>query len=328
MAEQAFLDIGRHCSEDSCRQLDFLPFKCPCCAKPFCGEHWRPPAGHSCPNYDPSLADNRIPSCPLCSAPIPFPPGTDPNLLMDAHLSSCCPTLHPHLAAAPKSKPANECRAPRCKTKMIVPIRCDKCRESFCPKHRFERDHACKGAETAAAASSGGAGVRKLFAGAKGLGKASSSMAGLAALRRAQQAAASKSSSASTTQAAKPSPSTSSSSAATPSIKPSAKRAPLGTSTNPIVVSSDDDSDVQIVSTSSSRPSKAGASSGKKALASVGVGGKVSKRALQEQESARKALEARAKKGLLTEDEKVRYATLQALSASHRKSAGEGCVAS
>ncbi|GAA5993936.1 hypothetical protein JCM11641_001601 [Rhodosporidiobolus odoratus] len=364
MADQAFLDIGRHCSEGSCRQLDFLPFKCPCCAKPFCGEHWRPPAGHACEKYDPTLADNRVPSCPLCSTPISFPSNTDPNIPMDTHLSTSCPNLHPHLASVPKLKPTNECRAPKCKTKMVVPIKCDKCRESFCPKHRFERDHACQGAQSQTSTAVGtGGGMKTMFGALGGAGRGSNSLSGLAALRRAQQAASSlspKSSSStapvSSTSSSKPS-AVSSTTSLSRSNKPSATSAsaPLGSASNPLVLSDDEDSEVQIVSPPSSKPDKppiVTVTGGKKALASVGMGGKVTKRALQEQESARKALEARAKKGcvgvpflpihdfahadslgppsfsLLTEDEKLRYATLQALASKNggKGNKGEACV--
>ncbi|GAA5917732.1 hypothetical protein JCM6882_009367 [Rhodosporidiobolus microsporus] len=351
MADQSFLTIGRHCREPSCNQLDFLPFKCPCCALDFCGEHWRPPQGHKCAKWDPVKADNRIPSCPLCSQPISFPPSTDPNIPMDAHLSSSCPALHPHLASAPRFKPANECAEKKCKTKMIQPIQCDKCRAKFCPKHRFERDHACPGAQTVAAAGGGGAGVRKTLGGVLGKGKAvggigRETLAGLAALRRAQQAASSSlsgssggkasssSSSAkpSTTSTAQTSKSSLVGSFAPPKPAPNPSAASLGSSTNPIVLSSSDDgddSDVQIVS------GGGGGGGGKKPLTGAkklavqaGAGGKVSKRALQEQESARRALDARAKKGLLTEDEKVRYATMQAMSAKSgggQKKDGDGC---
>ncbi|GAA5821013.1 hypothetical protein JCM11251_001920 [Rhodosporidiobolus azoricus] len=336
--DQAFLDIGRHCREPSCNRLDFLPFKCPCCKLEYCGEHWRPPSGHQCTEYDPVKADNRIPSCPLCSTPISFPSSTtDPNIPMDAHLSTSCPVLHPHLASAPKAKPANECAEKKCKTKMIQPIQCEKCGNKFCPKHRFERDHACAGAQSAAAAGSGGAegggGLKKL-GGLMGKGKAAHSTgqarqagaAGLAALRRAQQAAmsslgtapstssASRPSAVSTAQSSRSSlPSSSSALAKHPPPEPST--ASLGSSTNPLILSSDD-SDVEIVS--GGRNPLAGA---KKLAVQAGAGGKVSKRALQEQESARRALDARAKKGLLTESEKLQYATMQAMSA---KNGGSG----
>ncbi|GAA5901011.1 hypothetical protein JCM8208_007590 [Rhodotorula glutinis] len=385
MNSTEFLDIGRHCSDDSCRQLDFLPFSCPSCGLPFCAEHWKPDGGHHCASYDPALADNRIPSCPLCSTPISFPPGTDPNLPMDAHLSTLCPILHPHLAPSSSSssttpttrnKPHNECRAPRCRTRMVVPIRCDQCRKSFCPAHRFPSDHACAGGEVAArggagaggsqgaaaSTSSAGASVKRALGGLLGSRAASTSTstsssssrstaipprpapppsrAGLAALRRAQQSLS-----------AKPA-----------SARAVDRSAPVGTAANPLVLDSSsgdegDDSDVQVVRPAGKGVGAAGArggrgagpagrgggggggpagsttttAAGSKALASTGLRGAPSKRALQEQESARKALEVRAKKGLLTEDDKVRYATMQALQASAKGGQGKGdeaCVLS
>lgn len=30
---EAFPDLGKHCSEELCHQLDFLPFKCDACSK-------------------------------------------------------------------------------------------------------------------------------------------------------------------------------------------------------------------------------------------------------------------------------------------------------
>ncbi|BGP03548.1 hypothetical protein RTG_03162 [Rhodotorula toruloides ATCC 204091] len=322
MQSEEFLDIGRHCKEPSCNQLDFLPFSCPSCHEDFCADHWRPPAGHKCLKFDPAKADNRIPSCPLCSAPVSFPPGTDPNIAMDAHLSSSCPILNPSLASKPAAKPANECSARSCKTKMIVPIACDKCGLKHCPKHRFATDHACRALQAGGAAGKtgekGGAGVKKAFGGlmskaAAGSTRqpASSNLAGLAALRRAQQA--------------KPT------SRAPPSTaKPVATSAPLGSAANPLVLDSDgDDSDIQILS---SKPAKGTGATGtggggKKALASVGIASKTDKRAMAEQESRRKALEARAKKGLLTETEKLQYATMQALAVKNggKGKGGEGC---
>ncbi|BGP27711.1 zinc finger, AN1-type protein [Rhodotorula toruloides] len=321
MQSEAFLDIGRHCKEPSCNQLDFLPFSCPSCHENFCADHWRPPAGHKCPKYDPAKEDIRIRSCPLCSVPVSFPPGTDPNIVMDAHLSASCPILNPALASKPAAKPANECSARGCKTKMIVPIACDKCGMKHCPKHRFAADHACRGLQARGAggktAEKGGAGVQKVFGGL--LSKAtpstgqpaSSGLAGLAALRRAQQAKS--------TPRAPPS-----------TTKPVTASAPLGSTANPLVLDSSDgdDSDIQILS---SKPAKDAVRSagggGKKALASVGIASKTDKRALAEQKSRRKALEARAKKGLLTETEKLQYATMQALAVKNAGTSkgGEGC---
>lgn len=212
-----------------------------------------------------ALAQNRIPSCPLCSTPISIPTSTDPNLIMDQHLSTTCPTLHPHLKPP---KPANVCAEKKCKTKMIVPITCDACRQNFCAKHRFGGDHGCPGKPALVGGGKGGLPGGKVKLG----------LSGLAALRRAQEAIK---------------PSTNLSNARSP--------IPLGRKGNPIVISdsepsSGSDSDLEIIEP---KGASKGASTAKgvKAMASVGVGRKVDKRAMAEQESQRRGLEARAKKG-------------------------------
>ncbi|XP_048723200.1 AN1-type zinc finger protein 2A isoform X3 [Caretta caretta] len=34
-----FPDLGKHCSEKTCKQLDFLPLKCDACKEVFCKDH-------------------------------------------------------------------------------------------------------------------------------------------------------------------------------------------------------------------------------------------------------------------------------------------------
>ncbi|KAI5479980.1 zinc finger, AN1-type protein [Pseudohyphozyma bogoriensis] len=283
MNRDEFLVLGKHCQEKSCNQLDFLPFNCPCCAQPFCAEHFRPTA-HACPKYDPAKADNRIPSCPLCSTPVSYPPNTDPNLAMDSHLSTSCPILNP---LAKKPKPGSNgtmpiCDAKRCSTKLIAPIQCPDCQGRFCASHRWNKDHACPGKAVVAGGKSVGGGSG-LAAGTKR--SVASGHAGLAALRRAQVSISKKAAS-------------------------STNPAPIGSKANPIVIDSDSDSDVQIVEPSASKTgSKASSTTGGKsklgAALSLPPVTKVDRRAQAERNSAKKALEARAKKGLLSEQEKV-----------------------
>ncbi|BGP58263.1 hypothetical protein JCM8202v2_005924 [Rhodotorula sphaerocarpa] len=246
---------------------------------------------------------------------------------MDRHLSTSCPVLLPDLGSNPPPKPANQCSARTCKTKMIVPIECDSCHRKFCPAHRYKSDHACAGADPAGRDSAPGG--KKAFGGLFARADASRlrqpGLAGLAALRRAQQARSgpgASSARASTAAARRDPPSTNGASAP--------RRSPPRTAT--------DDSDIEIVSykpaTGSGNQGKTSAA-GKKALASVGVASKTDKRARAEQESQRKALEVRAKKGLLTENdrrlltenEKVQYATLQALAQKEGGGRdGESCI--
>ncbi|XP_012878903.1 PREDICTED: AN1-type zinc finger protein 2A isoform X2 [Dipodomys ordii] len=43
-----FPDLGKHCSEKTCKQLDFLPLKCDACKQDFCKDHFTC-ATHTCP---------------------------------------------------------------------------------------------------------------------------------------------------------------------------------------------------------------------------------------------------------------------------------------
>lgn len=205
---------------------------------------------------------------------------------MDRHLSLACPKLNPDVAPP---KPKNVCHERRCKTKMIVPIKCDACREEFCAKHRWGADHGCQGRPAAAVAQKAvNGGGKPVF------GSATGKASGLAALRRAQKAVASASmANVKKTGVA----STSGSGSGSGSSK-----APLGSSANPIVLDDDDeDSDIETVEPGTKsagvKKSISEKSKSKQTLAGMGLGSKTDKRALAEQESARRALEARAKKG-------------------------------
>lgn len=267
---------------------------------------------------------------------------------MDAHLSVTCAVLNPDAKARFTSLGGMPtCHAARCKTKLVVPFACAKCGESYCAPHRWETDHACTGAK-----ASGSGGGRAL--GASGVGARASS--GLAALRRAQasmltatKTAASKAntpSGPSTAAGKRTAPSTAGSENAT------ATTPPVGTKGNPLVIVDSDD-DVQVVASKTSKTAAKAGGAKSLATATGGVlGTKTDKRAAAERASARKALEARAKKGsvtpsfhihrchspkadtcpslsLLTEKEKLTYATEVALEAERKNSKnGEGCLLS
>ncbi|KAK4049267.1 hypothetical protein OIV83_004203 [Microbotryomycetes sp. JL201] len=334
---QEFLTLGTHCSDPLCHQLDFLPFKCPSCSLPFCADHWRPPQGHTCAKFDPLQADNRIPSCPLCSQPVSFPVGQDPNVSMDRHLTSSCPALaklsatdstptssgtstpvHSHLQQ--QKLGGHVCAERRCTTKLIAPITCSACRLKYCPKHRFDKDHDClkqqqlqrQKTETNSGGGASGGFFSKLKPATQTTPTRSttSNNTGLAALRRAQAAVSSK----------------------LDSLGPNQTHLATHTQQQPVRVASASSQTVLDTTT------KSGTDNDKKRdakptgvrKATVGlVGSKTDKRALAEQASAKKALEARAKRGLLTEDEKVKYATLQALEAKNgtlSSSSRDGCV--
>ncbi|KAF9523608.1 hypothetical protein CPB83DRAFT_951338 [Crepidotus variabilis] len=132
------LAVGKQCSHSSCNLVDFLPFKCHHCQDSFCQEHFKVD-DHKCPKYDESQHNRVAPNCPLCNIPIAFRQGQDPNVRMDQHLETECSVTTGRV----KSKSTPVCARPTCKKVLFSPIRCDKCRQQFCPAHRFPGDHTC-----------------------------------------------------------------------------------------------------------------------------------------------------------------------------------------
>ncbi|RKP21351.1 hypothetical protein ROZALSC1DRAFT_11542 [Rozella allomycis CSF55] len=129
------LDVGRQCSLKSCKQLDFLPFKCPACSLSFCENHWKP-GDHSCVKrreYE-LKRDNKTIDCPVCSLPISIPFGQDPNIYVDEHIRKGCKKveIYPH-----------KCSVEKCNQKVAVRIKCKNCNKNYCLKHRFPGDHNC-----------------------------------------------------------------------------------------------------------------------------------------------------------------------------------------
>ncbi|TBU44464.1 hypothetical protein BD309DRAFT_862210 [Dichomitus squalens] len=133
------LEVGKQCSDPTCLLVDFLPFKCQHCAQPFCGEHFLPTA-HHCAQYDAAKLDRVAPSCPLCNTPVAIPPGQDPNIRMERHINSECSVM---TGRSGKANAAPHCARPKCGKVLFSPIRCDSCKQQFCPQHRFPKDHSC-----------------------------------------------------------------------------------------------------------------------------------------------------------------------------------------
>ncbi|KAJ3841667.1 hypothetical protein F5878DRAFT_453082 [Lentinula raphanica] len=138
------LAIGKQCSHPTCHLVDFLPFQCQHCRESFCQDHYKV-AEHSCPKYDESKHNRIAPNCPLCHEPVAIRPGQDPNVRMEDHFAKECSVMTGHVAK--KSTPV--CAQRKCGKVLFAPIRCDKCRKSFCPSHRFPGDHACSSTQSA-----------------------------------------------------------------------------------------------------------------------------------------------------------------------------------
>lgn len=133
-----FPDLGRHCSEETCHQLDFLPFKCDGCRKMFCLEH-RTYKAHSCPNE--SHKDVSVLICPVCAKSVKKVFGESSEVTMKKHSqgSSCDPSNFAKVMKKPKC-PVRGCRE---LLTFSNKYSCNSCQKSVCLRHRFPADHAC-----------------------------------------------------------------------------------------------------------------------------------------------------------------------------------------
>lgn len=133
-----FPDLGEHCTEKSCKRLDFLPMRCDACEEIFCKDHITY-ANHKCTSS--YKKDVQVPVCPLCNIPIPIKRGEMPDIKVGEHIDRDC-----------KSDPAqrkrkiftNKCSKGGCKQKEMIRVTCDQCHLNFCLKHRHPLDHDCK----------------------------------------------------------------------------------------------------------------------------------------------------------------------------------------
>lgn len=164
--------------------VDFLPFRCQHCNLSFCGEHYVPEL-HNCSKYDASKYNRIAPSCPLCNTPVAVPPGQDPNIRMEAHISSECSVM----TGKSQKKSTPVCARAKCGKVLFAPIRCDKCNQQFCPQHRFSATHAC----VPTGSKAGGSAASRPFADIQAR-TATASSAAVSAIQRAMASTPSSSS--------------------------------------------------------------------------------------------------------------------------------------
>ncbi|WAQ97746.1 ZFN2B-like protein [Mya arenaria] len=118
--------LGTHCHQKDCKQLDFLPMN---------NDHIHY-ATHSCPES--YKKDNQVPVCPLCNKPIPLKKGEVPDVVVGRHIDSDCQS---DPAKERRKVYTNKCSMKGCKVKEMIPVKCDKCQQNYCLRHRFEDDH-------------------------------------------------------------------------------------------------------------------------------------------------------------------------------------------
>ncbi|XP_077216477.1 zinc finger (AN1-like) family protein [Tasmannia lanceolata] len=131
---EAFPELGKHCQESYCNQLDFLPFKCDGCRKVFCLDH-RSYKSHDCPKSE--HKNRTVVLCNLCSMSIEREGEDEEKVILERHAMSgdCDPSK--------KQKP--KCPVKRCKEVLTFSNTntCKVCLQKVCLKHRFPTDHSC-----------------------------------------------------------------------------------------------------------------------------------------------------------------------------------------
>ncbi|XP_010505969.1 PREDICTED: zinc finger AN1 and C2H2 domain-containing stress-associated protein 11 [Camelina sativa] len=139
MGTPEFPDLGKHCSVDVCKQIDFLPFTCDRCLQVFCLDH-RSYIKHTCPKGD--REDVTVVICPLCAKGVRLNPNEDPNITWEKHVNTDCDPSNYEKATKKK-----KCPVPRCKEQLTFSntIKCRDCNIDHCLKHRFGPDHSCPG---------------------------------------------------------------------------------------------------------------------------------------------------------------------------------------
>ncbi|OLY83223.1 Proteasome subunit alpha type-6 [Smittium mucronatum] len=102
--------------------------------------HWKVEA-HNCPQKH-KIVDVRVPTCPLCNAPIPITRGENPNFRVEAHIRNGCKKVPGTTSNKPVYR-SEKCNVHSCKTKGMVFTNCSKCQKKYCLTHRHEADHDC-----------------------------------------------------------------------------------------------------------------------------------------------------------------------------------------
>ncbi|KAM4024273.1 AN1-type zinc finger protein 2A [Anomaloglossus baeobatrachus] len=130
-------DLGEHCTEVTCKQLDYLPMKCDACEDLFCKDHITY-NHHKCPSA--YKKDVQVPVCPLCGTAVPVKRGELADAAIGQHIDRNC-SRDP---SRRKQKIfTNRCCKQGCKKKELMRIECEQCHSNFCLSHRHPLDHDC-----------------------------------------------------------------------------------------------------------------------------------------------------------------------------------------
>lgn len=136
--------MGQHCSENSCKILDFLPLKCDACGNIYCKDHFQY-GKHGCSAG--VGKDVQVPVCPLCNRPVPSRRGDLPDVAVGDHIDRECQS---DPAQAKRKAYVNRCSVKGCKQREVIPVKCVHCNLNHCLKHRYPDDHRCHSSAGAA----------------------------------------------------------------------------------------------------------------------------------------------------------------------------------
>ncbi|KAK9065769.1 hypothetical protein SSX86_015170 [Deinandra increscens subsp. villosa] len=139
MGTPAIPNLGKQCSVDDCKLIDFLPFTCDSCNQVFCLEH-RGYSTHQCPNANKN--DLTVVVCPLCAKGVHLIPGQDPNITWESHVNTDCDPSNYEKVTNKKKCPVRGCKET---LTFSNTIKCRDCTIDHCLKHRFGPDHSCPG---------------------------------------------------------------------------------------------------------------------------------------------------------------------------------------
>jgi len=138
-----FPQLGQHCSVTTCNRLDFLPMKCDACGIVLCKDHIKYDE-HKCPSAH--RKNVQVPVCPLCNKAVPLKHrDQSPDRVVSAHIDRDC-KADPALINRRKVY-SNKCSVNTCKQREAIPVKCEKCLQTYCLRHRFPDDHKCQGFE-------------------------------------------------------------------------------------------------------------------------------------------------------------------------------------
>jgi hypothetical protein len=169
-----FPGLGTHCAEQSCHQLDFLPYICPFCSpvdeqadaaspslktdeknlattsviragkryRVYCGEHRSEHSHSNCPGRR-NVVVPTVP-CPLCATVLPIKAADSSDSITAPSEAEINGTVERHLLAGCKTQQASlKCSVAKCKQKPIAALSCKTCSKKLCGSHRYPETHEC-----------------------------------------------------------------------------------------------------------------------------------------------------------------------------------------